>query len=163
MTLDKKPSRPGRLFKWVLALSLALNLVVVGLFAGAAMRFAGGDKGGRFHEARGPGTGASFLRALPKEARRSLREKMRTEGGDMPSRAERRAVFEQMVEALRQEPFDREQMRVLFEAQVGASQGMRDRAQEGWLELVGGMTAAERAEVADNLEKGMHHKGEKKR
>lgn len=163
MTGTDKPSRKGRLFKWVLVVSLGLNLVVIGVFAGAALRFSGGDKDGRFHEARILSSGTAFVRALPKEARRDLREAMRQGGGkDLPSRGEQRAIFEQMVTALRQDPFDLDQVRALLNAQGEFSHEIRERGQEGWLKVVAQMSASERAQVADRLEKGLHHKGEKK-
>jgi uncharacterized membrane protein len=60
-----------------------------------------------------------------------------------------------MVEVLRAEPFDPEAVRTIFAAQARASQAVRDRAEEGWLELVGAMSAQERAAVADRLEAGL--------
>ncbi|NNK15586.1 MAG: hypothetical protein HKP51_01630, partial [Sulfitobacter sp.] len=47
MTKERNPQRMGRALKWALGLSLAVNLIVVGFLAGAAMRFSGKDWGNR--------------------------------------------------------------------------------------------------------------------
>jgi uncharacterized membrane protein len=154
-TPNTVPAGKGRLVKWVLALSLALNLVIIGLVAGAAMRFSGAHDEGRF---RGPAEhsyGAPFVRALPREAKRELQRSLRAQAPQLPSRAERRASYGQMVQVLRQEPFDPAQAQAIFEQQSNAAQSLRDRAQTAWLELVSAMSPAERAEVAQRLEQGL--------
>lgn len=149
---DETPKRgKGRAFKWVLGLSLALNLLVIGAIAGAALRY-GGDRGAGV---KGPpgihSYGAPFVRALPREARRAFHRELRSRGG-LPSRADRRAVYDEMALLLRQDPFEPEAIRDLLARQQQVAQGVQQQAHEAWLALVTRMTPAERAAVAERLQ-----------
>ena len=158
---NKMPKQPsGRGLKWALGLSLALNLVIVGFVGGAVLRHAGEGRGDR-----GPSLqsyGAPFVRALPREAKRKLREALRGERAELPSRKDRRALYSELLEALRADDFDADAARVVFATQSGAAQNMQDRAQAAWIALISEMPAPERAAVADRLEETLK-RGRKKR
>ena len=161
MTEERNPQRTGRVLKWALGLSLALNLIVVGFLAGAAMRFSG-----KSWSDRRPGpelliSGAPFVRALPHDAKRALGRKLRREETDMPTRAERRALYTGMIEILRTEPFDPDAISAIFATQARTAQTLQSRAQAGWIEIVSAMTAAERAEVASRLEEALTRRRDK--
>lgn len=162
MAEERKASGAGRGLKWALALSLALNLLIVGFAAGAAWRFAGkeGD-----HRRWGPErgmSGAPFVRALPREARRELGRTMRGDLRALPSRGERQALYGRMVEALRAEPFDTARVQDILQTQAETAQALQGAAQEAWLEIVSGMSADERAEVADRLEEALRRHRERR-
>ncbi|MFC6637597.1 periplasmic heavy metal sensor [Sulfitobacter sp. JBTF-M27] len=161
MTNERNPRRVGRALKWALGLSLAINLILVGFLAGAAMRFSGKD-----WAERRPGpelllSGAPFVRALPHDARRALGRKLRREATDLPSRAERRALYASMIEVLRTEPFDPDDISAIFATQASTAQSLQSRAQAGWLEIVSGMTADDRADVAARLEEALTRRRDK--
>lgn len=144
------PRRKGRGMRWVLGISLALNFVFVGLFAGAAMRHMG--EGGK-----GPGLemqsfGAPMSRALPPDARRVLRRKLRQELTGVFSKRERQALYQQVLTALRADPFDASDVSSLFEVQRDVAGQVQDYAQKAWLEIVSEMSVEERRTVAYQLE-----------
>ena len=101
---DKKPGglRPG--LRALLIGSLALNLVIGGLMAGAVL---GNKQAGDRPPREGDVLGA-YTRALTKEDRReigrSIREYHREQGGE--GKLGPRKVLEDMLIALRAEPFD---------------------------------------------------------
>jgi len=147
---DTTPKSP-RWMRLLLIASLAVNLLVVGLFVGAS--FKDDDK----RPQRGPGF-AGDLRgiaaAMPDEARRSLRGLLERRPGKFSERrrnmGETRRAF---IEGLEQEPFDISVIENAFDTQ---RQNVSDAAQDGYaliLEAIEGMSAAERAEFAENLRK----------
>ncbi|MEW9919427.1 periplasmic heavy metal sensor [Marimonas sp. MJW-29] len=161
MAEDRKPSGTGRALKWALALSLALNLLIVGFAAGAAWRFAG--KEGE-HRRWGPDrgiSGAPFVRALPRDARRALGRAMHDDLGGLPPRGARHALYGQMVAALRAEPFDEGAVADILRTQADTAQALQGAAQQAWLRIVSEMSAVERAEVADRLEEGLRRHRER--
>ncbi len=151
----------GRAMKVVLALSLAVNFVVLGLAAGAAWRFSGEDRDGR----RGPPAvqsyGAPYIRALPREVRRELGRSLRRDAG-LPDRSERRDQYARVIALLRDAQFDTQAVREIFEAQRLGADSLQTRAQDGWIALVAQMGQAERAAVADRLEEQLNRRGKKR-
>lgn len=140
--------RLGRRLKIVLAVSLALNLLFVGLIAGAAFRF--GGKGGS-HGPNLQSYGAPYMRALPREQRKMMSETLRAEGL-MPSRAERRRFYQDVLEALRAETFDPASVEAAMINQRDVVSGVQTAAQNAWLKVVSDMSPAERLVYADALE-----------
>ena len=144
--------RGRRLLPWLLGVSLALNLLVIGAFAGAAYRHAGGP-GARGEPPGVRGYGSPYVQALPREARRELGRALRggSEGKAM-SRAARRALYDEMLVALRRDPFDPAAAEAVLQAQRTAVDGVQRRAHSAWLAEIAGMDAAARADYADTLE-----------
>ena len=150
------PPRKSRRLQWVLGVSLALNLVFIGLFAGAAMRHIGDKGGAKLRGGSVHAMGLPLARSLPPEARRSLFRQMRSEGSGLPSRKERRAQSALMLNALRADPFDPAAVTAIFEATSVMTEQVQSTAQQKWLSLVSEMSAAERLAVADRLEEAMN-------
>lgn len=148
----------GRGWKWVLGLSLALNLLIVGAIGGAMWRFTSKDFGDRRGGIEALASGVPYVRALPHDAKRALGRKLRADRSQLPPRAERRALYEQMIEILRREPFDKEAAQAILVTQAETAQSVQSRAQAGWLEIVAGMSRAERADVAHHLEEGLNRR-----
>ena len=154
--------------RWALIASLALNLIFVGLVAGAAYRFAGGPgvegrAGG--HLARSYAT--PYVRALPRDARRALFRGMRQGDHAIPSRAARRAIYEQVLTALRAEPFDADAVAALVRQQGRIALDLQTAAEGAWLAQVSDMSASQRANYADRvaemLRNGPGKRGKKNR
>ncbi|MDF3413135.1 periplasmic heavy metal sensor [Sulfitobacter sp. M57] len=153
MTQTPLPAgRRGRALKWAFGISLALNLVFVGIFAGAALRHTGGKRGWDRIGEPVRSSGVPFLRALPKEDRRALRQVLKEGAHDLPSRAARREMQQEMIAVLRADPFEAAEMSRLFAAQTEAAKHVSGKMQSAWLDRVGAMSAQERAKVADRLE-----------
>lgn len=161
MTETRTPSRRGRGLKWALALSLALNLLILGFVGGAAWRFAGPGAGDRRWAPAPVISGILYVRALPREAQRELGREVRKQTADLPNRRERRAAFRQMLTLLRAQDFDAEAARAILSQQAAEASRVQAVAQDGWLDIVMGMSVAERAEVADRLERGLKRRHDK--
>lgn len=163
---DKQAGRPeggngggigggmGRGAKLLLVLSLALNLLVIGVVAGGAFKHA------RNAGAAPPGSDLRALWwALPDAARRDLRATMSADhepGHRARNREERRAqAAERMVQMhhlLRAEPFDAEAFAALLELERQARAGRIDAAHAALVARVAQMSSEERAAMAERLE-----------
>ena len=146
------PSRPP-LRGWIKALlfaSLALNLTVAGLAIGAVLRH--GDMQDQ-RSARSDQFGGPYTSALSREDRRAIWREMRQMRGEArPSRAEIRADFDSVVQALRAEPYDPALVRAIVGRQFEAGIARQQIGQALLLDRIDGMTPADRAAFADRLE-----------
>ncbi len=143
-------SRAPGWMRWTLIASLALNLAVIGLVAGTAIKRMTGDP-------RGPSVRALHLgpltAALEPEDRRALRRAFREQAGELRGiRAEQAQGQAALLAALRAEPFDADAVRAqLAEQRARMSRGF-DLGQGLLVDHLAGMTAADRAAFADRLE-----------
>ena len=148
-----KPQRMRRGIKAVLFCSLAINLLVAGLVAGAVLSH-GGDRDRRpprLDRISGPMT-----RALGPEDKRVIGKAMRAAYREMrPSPEDARADYDQVVAALRAEPFDAETVRDAMERQLEIVGKRGKLGQDLLLERLSAMSRAERAEFADRLKEAL--------
>lgn len=143
-------ARKDKRMKWALGLSLGLNLLVVGLVAGAAYRFDGphGGPGASRHD-----FGAPYIIALPDDRRRAIFKNLRADRQDkFTSRAARRALYAEAVAAIRAEPFDPARVTAVLDTQREATLGVQQAAQSAWLAEIASMDAAARDAYADRLQ-----------
>ncbi len=140
-------STPKR--RWMpilLVVSLALNLLVIGVVLGTVLRVKDGDR------AYGPpGLGAALYHALPKDDRKALRGELSGKRGD--GARQRKKDFQEIVEALQTVPFDPETVRALLAQQGAAIADLQDTLHDRWLEQITAMSDEERATYAERLEK----------
>ncbi|MBV7409229.1 periplasmic heavy metal sensor [Maritimibacter sp. DP1N21-5] len=143
--------------KLLLAASLTLNLMVVGLVVGARLGDGppGRDPGPRTPRERVDPALGPFGRALPDNYRERATEDMRSRAGTF---ADNRGMFAaqlgEMLTLLRAERFDEDAFRAALEAQ---SQMFETRSQIGRdvvSEQIAAMSPEERQAVAEKLEKG---------
>lgn len=155
MTTGTPPtaSKPRRWLWPALLVSVALNLAVAGLVAGAFLSPDGPRNGGEDRRAIRGVLGEPFFRALPKDERRAMvrdivgqRDKFR-EGRE--ALRERVANF---LDALRAEDFDRAEVERLLSQQRQAAVQRQTLGEELLLDRLEAMTPAERAAYADALE-----------
>ncbi|UWR45989.1 periplasmic heavy metal sensor [Phaeobacter inhibens] len=151
MTNETRTFKPGRRLRWLLMASLALNLAVVGVVAGAAWRFSDHKRGAGMP----PPVGAMLFRDLDAETRRSLRSTAEGEHGSYKGR--RRAEGDKVVELLRASPFDAMALGGMLEAQATRRNEFQRSVQAAWLDQIVAMTAGERAAYADQLEQRIQH------
>jgi uncharacterized membrane protein len=139
-TAHAEPMR--RAPRWLLAAlfaSLALNLVVVGLVAGAIWRFRA--------PVWAPITPSllGYASALPPERRKQLWEQTAEERAELrPLRREVRAARDETVQALVAEPFDRQVFLAAQARQYDAEQRARHAMQGLYLKIAEGLTPEER-------------------
>lgn len=156
---NKAQAPKARMKGWlraVLFVSLALNLAVAGLVAGALIS-GPRDKHRppRLDQVTGP-----LTYSLSREDRRDLGRKMRDAYRDgRPSRAEFRAQFDSIVQALRAVPFDPAPVQDGLIRQRAVADARQDFGQTLLLEQLTRMSDAERAGFADRLEEALQHGG----
>lgn len=155
---DTAPETP-KTRRWVmpvLFVSLALNLLVAGMFIGHAVspnspRFGDPMEG----SARGV-IGEPFIRALPEKDRRALfndifsdRDRIRE------SRDSLRARFDAFLAALRADPYDPDEVARLLLDQRQAAVRRQEIGEVLLLKRLEAMTADERSDYADRLEEAL--------
>jgi uncharacterized membrane protein len=135
----------------VLIASLALNLAVAGVVAGAALRF-----GGDWHDRRSGDFSVPYIRALSPTDRRAIGKELRR-AHDVAATgiAARGALFTQMSEALRADSFDLARVEELSLQQRTAVTRRMSSAQNVWLRYVGDMSAEERSDYADRIDEAL--------
>ncbi len=150
------PPSGGGMKPWLrvlLGVSLAANLLIVGLAAGAALRF-GSTKADR----PPPPTGVTIYLSLPPEDRRALRSKMREV---MPAPKEREAEVRELARVLALTPFDQAALEEVMQVQSGQRAQFQSAMEAAWLEHVADMDDGTRAHYAERLvelaEHGHHH------
>jgi len=139
-----KPRSP-RWMRVLLVLSLALNLLIVGVVAGAV---ASGKTGG---PRAGDVSFGPYSAALSREDQRMLRRAIRQDG-KRTDWAEARANFQTFLSVLRTEPLDEGEMRRLFQEQGEMARARQDIGKTALLERIVEMSPQDRAAFADRLE-----------
>ena len=150
---DKAATPSGRWVRIALAVSLAANLGIAGIVAGAMFREDGPMRGG--NQVRDLGFGP-FTEALSKHDRAELRRAFLTKMPDMQQG--RRAVRDDLtalLARLRATPFDKEALRVAFERQTARNSERLALGQGLIFDLVVGMTDGDRQKFADRLEQSL--------
>ena len=146
-TQTSKPVLP-RGFKIWLGVSLAVNLAVAGLIAGAFVR-KGSDApmrgNAQVNYAR------PYIQALPLDQRREVFEALRPakRGGD---RAERRTHYADVAIILRADAFDRAAIEVVLAKQSASTLDAQSAGQTQWLNIIEKMNIEERRAYADEIE-----------
>ena len=149
-----KPDAGGRMVPWargLLIASLTLNILMVGLAAGWALRHGWPQEAS--HSARMDLVGGPLTRALSEVDRREIGRRMRQaqrERGDF--RQEMRAGFEALVDNLRAVPFDPERMAATMRAQRKGVAERFDLGQQVLIEHLAQMSDAERGAYADRVQ-----------
>ena len=145
---DKKPSgmRPG--LRYLLIGSLAVNLIVGGLMVGAVV----GNKKSGERPPRGGDILGAYTQALTGKDRREIGREIRDHRRAQGEREMRpREVLEQMLVALRADPFDPDVVQAVIDEQMETAFERRKVAQDLWLTHVVSMSAEERAAYADRI------------
>lgn len=139
---------PKRWVRVIFVMSLALNLLVVGLVAGAFFGNGGKHPGRSVELGLGP-----YTRALDVDVRRALVERLRkTPELGRRVRNARRSDFRQMLVALRQEPFDQEAVLAIMEKQRAHTLTVQTAGQSALVDALVSMSPEQRAAFADRLE-----------
>lgn len=145
----KRGLRPW--LKVLLGVSLALNLAVVGLGAGAAWRFRDGPP-----MAEGPPMLGRFVfKDLGrKEIRRLLREGSAATGG-APDR--RRAEMGQVIALIKAETLDVPAMNAVLDAHIVETSAFMRSVVQAWGQRLEGMSLKDRRRLADRMQRRMEH------
>lgn len=152
----------GRWVKIALAVSLALNLAVIGLVSGAMLSGGGPRDNAAAPALRTLGLGP-FVFALPREDRTELRGRIEARGE--PLRVERRALgraLRVVRDALLAEPFDRAAAEAAFARSRASVTELQEAGHTALLDQIETMTAEERADLADRLGRAMRRGGDRR-
>lgn len=165
MTKDQTPApaapvtaQPRRWPSILLALSLTLNLLVLGVVAGAHVRDTSDAR--RFPPpertaARDMGFGP-FIDALPRDLRGQMGQVLRSRGGMMrPDRTALAQETREMLAALRADPYDSAALEDLLVAQHARVSERVELGRAALLDQISAMSPDERAVFADRLEQQM--------
>lgn len=151
------PAASGKGLRIALGISVALNLLVVGLVAGALLR--DGDPRARMVRDLDFGPFTEALSPRDREAlRRSFVERA---PGLRDVRREMRGDLETFLNVLRSEPFDAAALQAVMDNQAGRMSRRIELGRELLLERLAAMPPAERAAFADRLEKRLRRGGGK--
>ena len=146
------PSGAPRWMKVLLAVSLALNLGVLGLVGGAALRGAG-DRGRP--DVRDIGFGP-FSDALSPQDRQELRRAFLRDGGNPRAmRQMMRSEVGTLLQVLRTEPLQEADLRAAFSQFQQRGQERLDLGQRLLADRIIAMSPEDRARFADRLEEVM--------
>ena len=152
---DTPPIVPKRRWLWpVVFASLALNLLIVGIVAGAFL--SGGGRDGRESGPVRSLMGEPFIRALEPSDRRAIVGAMvRNRDQLRENREALRARVTSLLDALQAEPFDRAAVATILEEQRRLATGRQMIGEEILLDRLEAMSAEERAAYADRLAKAL--------
>ncbi|NDR59228.1 periplasmic heavy metal sensor [Aliiruegeria sabulilitoris] len=153
--MPEDQSKPRRRIglRVLLFVSLALNMVILGVAGGAWLNFSRGEDHPRLI-ARDLGLGP-YLMALEPQSRRQLEQAARSQRGKVNvNRAEWRNLYTETLEALRTDPFDADRLRVAIARQSELAARSREVGLEVMVSQLEAMSPEERAAFADRLEKG---------
>lgn len=139
--------RPGRGLRIALAVSVAINLGILGLVAGAMLR--DGPRGMMVRELDfGP-----FTEAFSDRDRAALREAFVQRAPSFRDmRQEMRADADRLIAALRADPLDPAELQAALAQQQARMQARIDQGRDLVLERITAMTPEARRDFADRLE-----------
>ena len=150
----KQTGAPKRFWKVLLGASLALNIAVAGVLAGAFWRHSPehrSDAGGS-RQAMSP-----YFRALEPKKWRAISKQLRA-GRDEKSKLAAQTQFEAAIRLLRQTPFRAAEFDAVMQQQIiGATQRLQ-RAQSNLSASIIGMSTPERSAYADRLQAALQHR-----
>lgn len=139
---------PGRAVRIALAVSVALNLAVVGVVAGVALKH--GPAGHEMERDIGFGP---FSDALSREDRRAVRGQLLQRAPELRSvRKEMQADTQSLLVALRAEPFDAAGLTAVMETQRARMASRLELGQAVLRDFLIAMTPEARKAFADRLE-----------
>jgi uncharacterized membrane protein len=149
-TPEGLPPRAPRWMKIALVVSLAINLAVIGLVAGAD----GGPQSGRID---GPNP---FLRAMTPDDARMMRRLLRPDASQLgTSREMGRTAMEAILAQLRSDAFSEPDLRAAFEQISAANAARAGLGEEAIVTYLLSLNASERARFADRLEESVRRGG----
>lgn len=160
MNLPQSAEKPraGKGLRIALALSVALNLAVVGVVAGAMLR---DGPGMRAAMVRDLGFGP-YTEALSPEDRKALRRALFDRAPEIrDTRRLMRADTEALLALLRADPFDAAAFKARMEAQHQRMATQLRLGQDLLQDFIAAMSPEARRGFADRLEQGLHHHGDR--
>ncbi|GIT90680.1 hypothetical protein JANAI62_11350 [Jannaschia pagri] len=142
-----------------LGLSLALNAVVIAAIVGALIVSSPKDRRGGGFGRGGPPEIQAFARALDEPRRDALRTRLRNDPILREGRTRLRLSREAVVTALEADPFDPEELSAAFARLRETQADLTARGSVALATIIGDLTPAERAALADALRDAIGRRG----
>jgi uncharacterized membrane protein len=147
----------GRWVKIILAVSLALNLAVVGVVAGVALKAHRQDSG-RTPEVRELNFGP-FTEALSRPQRREMLRDFVSDRTRLRALRDQIGIeFQAVLDAVRADPFDPAALEAALSAQSNSTVARLERGRMALQSVILGMTPEERLTYAERLERGLQRR-----
>ena len=164
MTNDTAKTKQARnIWKIIFAISMALNIAVLGAIGGAALRFSKGPLTGKAYS-KDRQIGSVYIRALSRDQRRKLgRQVLDLEIENKDSRANIAAGFQEAIRILRSDVFEKEAFEAVVEAHATRSNQRLKNAQGILLSYIISMSFEQRSTYADRIEKALNRGVKSKR
>lgn len=155
-TSEQPPVHRRRWVMPLLFISLALNLLVVGVLVGRSFSPDRPDRNDRVSDQVRSVIGEPFVRALDRGDRRALLGDVHRQSKEFrENRESLRARFQAFLAALRADPYVPEDVQRLMQDQRQVAQGRQELGESLLLKRLSEMDAAGRAAYADRLEKSL--------
>jgi uncharacterized membrane protein len=146
------PRKISRTLRVILVFSLGFNLLIVGLWAGAALS---GHGRGMHRTAMDVGFGPLTM-ALSREDRKSMRQAFLRDRPDLDAGRQAAALdFADLVAALKAEPWDRAAAEAALLRQGMRSAARLEHGREVLLRHIAGLSSAERQAFAERIERAL--------
>lgn len=152
---QKSPQRSGMRpwLKVVLALSLALNLAVIGIAAGTAWRFHGKED---HHRGKPPMLSRFIFKDM---GRQELRRLVKDHGGETGGLHNRRHnEMEQMIAQMRADELDTAAVRAIVDAHLVETHSFMRGVADAWERRLEGLPLKERRGLADRMQQQLDNR-----
>ena len=137
---------------FVLAISLAVNIAVVGAIGGVALRFSSGKVHLKERQMN-----SIYMRALSRDQRRELGRQIRDQIGNSAAiKTDVEADFRDAIRILRGEDFDIKTFKSVFKTHVARSYQRLENAEEVLSSYILLMSYSERLSYANRMEKALN-------
>ncbi len=158
--MTEQPTKSRAPWKTILlVISLGLNLLVVGIVAGAFLSGGGSGKGGFSRVASHIMPLGPYGRALSKEDRAEVRRALEgRKSWFKKTRGDMREAGQDMVAAMRREPFQIEDVSMILGRQADVQSSFQAEGRRLLLERISAMSEDQRREFAQNLEEGLNRR-----
>ena len=140
-----------KIWKIIFAISLALNIAIIGAVGGATFKHSKNDYKG-ISKLKDRQIGSFYIRALNQDQKDELRRKMRSQKINKKTiKANIEASRQETIDILRSAEFDKNTFEVVFKAHAGKSLQRLEFAQKNLISIINSMSLEERLEYADRI------------
>ena len=142
-----------KIWKIIFAISLALNILIIGALGGATFKHSKNEFKG-ISKLKDRQIGSFYIRALNQDQKDELRRKMRSQIINKKTiQANIEASRQEAIIILRSAEFDKNTFQVAFKAHGGKSLQRLELAQKNLISIINSMSLKERLEYADRIAK----------
>ena len=140
-----------KIWKIIFAISLALNIIIIGAVGGATFKHSKNEFKG-ISKLKDRQIGSFYIRALNHDQKDELRRKMRSQKITKKTiQANIEANRQETINILRNTQFDKNIFQLVFKAHAGKSLQRLEFAQKNLISIINSMSLEERLEYADRI------------